>query len=185
MINILDTLLSESTLRILLMVLLTMLCYSVWKIFRSKINAYEKSKELRGNWVRNKHVRSVEEAEFFFKEALVNLSPSLNIRLDENKRPQSNHFPSYFNLLKLVSKHARMAFCASDDTRFRLNMIGKNKEVYEKAVRAAIKLQDNHINNFFELMDRELPGSKEFVLKSHKKFMKDFGKRILVISRLN
>ena len=83
----LDMLLSESTLKILLMGLLTMLCYSVYKIFRSKINAYEKSKELRGNWVRNKHVRSVEEAEFFFKEALVNLSPSLNLRLDEKKQP--------------------------------------------------------------------------------------------------
>ena len=78
-----------------------------------------------------------------------------------------------------------MAFCASDDTQFRLNQIGKSEESYEKAVRAALKLQDKHISNFFELMEKELGGSKEFVIQCHKKFMKDFGKRNLVISRLN
>ena len=34
-------------------------------------------------------------------------------------------------------------------------------------------------------MDQQLKGSKEFLLKSHKLFMKDIGKRNLVISRLN
>ena len=78
-----------------------------------------------------------------------------------------------------------MAFCASDDTHFRLEQIGINEERYEKAVRAALQLQNTHTINFFELMDKELAGSKEFLYQCHKRFMKDFGKRNLVISRLN
>ena len=34
-------------------------------------------------------------------------------------------------------------------------------------------------------MDKKLKGSKQFVLESHKMFMKDIGKRNLVISKLN
>ena len=74
----------ESYLRVLLMFLLTLLCYSVWKVIRSRINVSERSKKLKGSWVKNKHCRSVKEAEFFFTEALAGIAPnmSFNANLD-------------------------------------------------------------------------------------------------------
>lgn len=35
------------------------------------------------------------------------------------------------------------------------------------------------------MMDKLLPGSEKFLMECHKKFMKDVGKRNLVISRMN
>ena len=68
---------SDTTLRYVLMVGLTLLCLSIYRIIKSKGNYIQKSRDLRSKWVRNKHVRSVKEAEHFFNEALDNLSPSI------------------------------------------------------------------------------------------------------------
>ena len=58
--------LDETFLRWLLMFLLTVLCYSIYKVIRSRIDASQRSKQFKGTWVKNKHCRSVKEAEFFF-----------------------------------------------------------------------------------------------------------------------
>ena len=73
--------LEEDTLRLILLVLLTLLCISVVRIIRKRffLGAPAKQK-FKGQWVRNKHIRSVDEAEYYMREALEGLMPSLNLK---------------------------------------------------------------------------------------------------------
>ena len=82
-------------------------------------------------------------------------------------------------------KHVRMAFHAADETRTRLEEIGKDEALYKYKVDKAIKLQVTQAKKFIAIMEKQLKGSEKFLLDSHKRFMKDIGKRNLVIGRLN
>jgi len=181
---------SDTTLRYALMVLLTLFCFSIYRIISSKrdsiSSSISRSKELRGTWIKNKHCRSVKEAEFFLQEALDHLSPSLSLKLGEDEG--GKQFASYFSLLRVVLKHARMAFHADDDTRARLQLLaGKEETKYPEAVKEAIRLQEKLTIKFIGIMEEWLKGreARKFLVECHKKFMKDVGKRNLVIGRLN
>lgn len=80
-----------------------------------------------------------------------------------------------------------MAFLAADQTEDRLKLIDSDKAAYMVAVQEAIKLQADLTTKFLGIMDKWMRGSssRKFLLESHIKFMKDIGKRNLVISRLN
>lgn len=181
--------LSAVGLKWLLMGLLTLLSYSFYKIIRYRADTYDRSKKLKGKWVRNKHVRSVKEAEMLFGEALDNLSPSLTLSLDNDKENSSSHqFTSYFSLLRLLLRHSRMAFYAEDDTRARLATLKRNdKDGYKTAVAKAIALQTSLTERFIVIMDRHYAGSqaRHFLMTCHKKFMRDVGKRNLVVGRVS
>ena len=153
--------LSAIGLKWLLMGLLTLLCYSFYRIIRYRADTAERSKKFKGTWVRNKHVRSVKEAEMLFEEALDNLSPSLTLSLDNDKENSSSQqFTSYFSLLRLLLRHARMAFYAEDDTRFRLAQLKRNdKDGYKAAIAKAIALQVTMTERFITLMDMHYAGS--------------------------
>ena len=105
--------------------------------------------------------------------------------MSENPENGGTHFASYFSLLRLVLKHARMAYHAGNETRSRLETIGQDEVLYKYKVEQALKLQEAQTIKFLSLMDKQIKGSEKFLLDSHKRFMKDIGKRNLVISRLN
>lgn len=84
-------------------------------------------------------------------------------------------------------KHARMAFHAADSSRSRLELIGKDDAKYTEAVQQAIELQQDMTDKFFAILDSHMYGrdAKKFLEELHRHYMKDVGKRNLVISRLN
>ena len=47
-------------------------------------------------------------------------------------------FANYFSLLRLVMRHARMAYHAGDSTRTRLELIDKYEDSYTNKVKLAI-----------------------------------------------
>ena len=111
--------LDESTLRTIFLVLFTLLCLSVFRLFRSWVNG--PPKRIAPSWIRNQHVRSVDEAEFLFRQALEGLAPSLNLKLPTDNEGAS--FQSYFSLLRLILRHAKMAFLVADKTKNRLSLL--------------------------------------------------------------
>ena len=106
--------LDADTLRFILMALLTVFCYSLYKMLSKGKLVESRSKQLKGSWVKNKHVRSIEEAKFFLREALDALQPSLNLNL-RDPNMEGPRFNSYFSLLRCVLRHARMAYLTADD----------------------------------------------------------------------
>ena len=78
-----------------------------------------------------------------------------------------------------------MAYHVSDNTRQRLELIDNYEESYNIKKKLALELQDDTTSKFIKIMEQRHKGSEHFLLESHKRFMKDIGKRNLVISRLN
>ena len=130
--------LDESTLRTIFLILFTLLCLSLFRLFRSWVNG--PAKKIAPSWIRNQHVRSVDEAEFLFTQALEGLAPSLNLKLPADNEGAS--FQSYFSLLRLIMRHAKMAFLVADRTKSRLSHLkdGDQDPSYQEAVQRALQL---------------------------------------------
>lgn len=59
--------LNEDVLKVILMLLLTALCISLYRVIPKYFGKGNSAQgRPKGNWVRNRHIRSVKEAEFVF-----------------------------------------------------------------------------------------------------------------------
>ena len=131
-------------------------------------------------------MRSVDEAKFFLREALDALSPSLN--LSRSSASDGQIFNSYFGLLRCVLRHSRMAYLVSDDSQARISLLEKDRQAdYDRAVKESIELQYKTTNFMIDVMDEWMEGRhpRWFLTTYHREFMKDLGKRNMVISRVN